>query len=138
MTVFSPGERLGAFEILDTLGEGGMGVVYRARDTRLQREVAVKVLLSAVAGDPARLARFAGEARVLAALNHPNIAGIHGLEEAVGVTALVLSEGGWLTEREGPRRITGLRLTFDPSNVVYPPRSLARTILPLSIRLIGA
>jgi eukaryotic-like serine/threonine-protein kinase len=101
MTVFSSGASLGAFEILDTLGEGGMGVVYRARDTRLQREVALKFLLPAVAGDPDRLARFAREAQVLASLNHPNIAGIHGLEEAAGVTALVLElvEGPTLADR---------------------------------------
>lgn len=84
------GTRLGAFEILDSLGAGGMGVVYRARDTRLNRTVALKVLPDLFAGDPERLARFEREAQVLASLNHPNIAHIHGLEESGSVRALVM------------------------------------------------
>jgi eukaryotic-like serine/threonine-protein kinase len=84
------GTRLGPYEIVGTLGAGGMGEVYRARDTKLNRNVAIKVLLPAVASDPDRLARFSREAQVLASLNHPNIAHIHGLEESGGVQALVM------------------------------------------------
>src|SRR5438067_2215288 len=84
------GTRLGPYEIVSALGAGGMGEVYRARDTKLNRDVAIKVLLPAVANDPDRLARFSREAQVLASLNHPNIAHIHGLEEADAVTALVM------------------------------------------------
>jgi Tol biopolymer transport system component/tRNA A-37 threonylcarbamoyl transferase component Bud32 len=76
--------RVGAFEILGPLGAGGMGEVFRARDTRLNREVALKRLPAAVAADPDRLARFAREAQLLAALNHPNIAQIHGVEDGPG------------------------------------------------------
>src|SRR5215210_4415979 len=86
----SVGIRLGSYEILAPLGAGGMGEVYRARDTKLNRDVAIKVLLPAVANDPDRLARFGREAQVLASLNHPNIAHIHGLEESNGVTALMM------------------------------------------------
>ena len=95
------GTRLGPYEILSALGAGGMGEVYRARDTKLNRDVAIKVLLASVAGDPDRLARFSREAQVLASLNHPNIAHIHGLEEANGVTALILElvEGDDLAQR---------------------------------------
>lgn len=75
------GVRLGAYEILGPLGEGGMGVVYRARDTKLNRTVALKVLPDLFAADPDRLARFTREAQTLATLNHPNIAQIHGFEE---------------------------------------------------------
>jgi len=75
------GSRLGGYEILGSLGAGGMGEVYRARDTKLNRDVAIKVLLPAVANDPDRLARFSREAQLLASLNHPNIAQIFGLEE---------------------------------------------------------
>src|SRR5450432_1290363 len=75
------GSRLGPYEVLSAIGAGGMGEVYRARDTKLNRDVAIKVLLPAVANDPDRLARFTHEAQVLASLNHPNIAHIHGLEE---------------------------------------------------------
>ena len=89
-TTLIPGTRLTPFEILSSLGEGIMGAVYRARDTKLNREVAIKVLLPAVANDADRLARFRREAQVLASLNHPHIAHIHGLEEATGITALVL------------------------------------------------
>ncbi|MDP2320809.1 MAG: protein kinase [Acidobacteriota bacterium] len=78
---FLPGTRIGPYEILSALGAGGMGEVYRARDTKLNRDVAIKVLLPSVANDPDRLARFSREAQVLASLNHPNIAGIYGLEE---------------------------------------------------------
>ncbi|HEX2463707.1 MAG TPA: protein kinase, partial [Thermoanaerobaculia bacterium] len=78
----TPGTRFGAFEVLSPLGKGGMGEVYRARDTRLGREVAIKVLPEALAQDPERLARFEREARVLASLNHPNIATLHGFERA--------------------------------------------------------
>ncbi|MGQ0736890.1 MAG: protein kinase domain-containing protein [Acidobacteriota bacterium] len=88
----TPGSRLGAFEILSPIGAGGMGEVYRARDTRLGRDIALKLLPDAVAGDPDRLARFEREARTLAALNHPNIAQIHGLEERALVMELVEGE----------------------------------------------
>ena len=95
------GSRLGPYEIVAPLGAGGMGQVYRARDAKLNRDVAIKVLLPAVANDPDRLARFSREAQVLASLNHPNIAHIHGLEEADGVRALVMElvEGEDLSQR---------------------------------------
>jgi hypothetical protein len=95
------GDHLGPYEILAPLGRGGMGEVYRARDTRLKREVAIKRLPEAFTADPARLARFQREAEVLAALDHPNIGAIHGLVEAEGARALVLAlvEGPTLEER---------------------------------------
>ena len=102
----SAGTRIGAYEILAPIGKGGMGEVYRARDTRLGRDVALKVLLSAFVSDPDRMARFEREARVLASLNHSNIATLHGLEESDGVRALVMElvEGPTLAERiaQGP------------------------------------
>ena len=76
------GTRLGPYEILSALGAGGMGEVYRARDTKLNRDVALKVLPESFATDPDRLARFQREAQVLASLNHPNIAHIYGLEDS--------------------------------------------------------
>jgi Tol biopolymer transport system component/tRNA A-37 threonylcarbamoyl transferase component Bud32 len=84
------GSRIGAYDIVSALGAGGMGEVYRARDTKLNRDVALKVLLPEVAHDPERLARFRREAQILASLNHPNIAHIHGLEETDDVVALVM------------------------------------------------
>ncbi len=84
------GTRLGPYAITAQIGVGGMGEVYRARDTKLKRDVAVKVLPSALAADPERLARFQREAEVLASLNHPNIAQIHGFEESEGTKALVM------------------------------------------------
>ena len=91
------GSRLGPYEIVAPLGAGGMGEVYRARDSKLNRDVAVEVLLRSLANDSERIARFSREAQVLASLNHPNIAHIHGLEEAGGVTALVLElVGSWV------------------------------------------
>ena len=86
----NPGARLGPYEILSALGAGGMGEVYRARDTKLNRDVAIKVLPESFASDAERLARFTREAQTLASLNHPNIAHIHGLEESDGVRALVM------------------------------------------------
>jgi serine/threonine-protein kinase len=96
-----PGTRLGAYEILTLLGSGGMGEVYRARDTKLNRDVAVKVLPESLVTDPERLARFGREAQVLAALNHPNIAHIHGFEDSTGVPALIMElvEGPTLADR---------------------------------------
>ncbi len=86
----TPGTRLGPYEVTAAIGEGGMGQVFRARDTKLNRDVALKVLLDSFASDPERLARFTREAQTLASLNHPNIAHIHGLEESGGVRALVM------------------------------------------------
>src|SRR6188508_2080869 len=86
----SHGTRLGTYEISGALGSGGMGEVYRARDTRLNRDVAIKVLPDLFAQDADRLARFTREAQTLAALNHPNIAHVHGLEESGNVRALVM------------------------------------------------
>ena len=86
----SPGTTLGPYQVTAKIGEGGMGEVYQARDTKLDRDVALKVLPEAFTSDPDRLARFEREAKVLASLNHPNIGSIYGLEEAEGVKALVL------------------------------------------------
>jgi len=102
----SAGQRLGPYEVLVLIGEGGMGQVYRARDTKLNREVALKALPEALAGDADRLARFRREAQVLASLNHPNIAHIHGFEDSGSTHALVMElvEGPTLAERiaQGP------------------------------------
>ena len=86
----SAGDKLGPYTILAPIGSGGMGEIYRGRDTKLDREVAVKVLPAALARDPERLARFEREAKVLASLNHPNIAQIYGVQEAAGYQALVM------------------------------------------------
>ena len=95
------GQSLGSFEIVGILGAGGMGEVYRARDTKLNREVAIKVLPASFAQDAERLARFKREAQTLAALNHPNIAHIHGLEEFGQTRALVMEliDGEDLSQR---------------------------------------
>ena len=100
------GTRLGPYDVLSKLGEGGMGEVYRARDTKLKRDVAIKVLPDAFAKDPERLARFEREAEVLATLNHPNIAAVYGFEESADASGIVLElvEGPTLAER-----IEGLR-----------------------------
>jgi len=97
----TPGTKLGPFEIVEPLGAGGMGEVYRARDPRLGRDVAIKALPPAFAQDPERLARFEREAKLLASLNHPNVAGIHGLEVVEGHRYLVLElvEGESLAQR---------------------------------------
>ncbi len=94
-------ESLGPYRILGKLGQGGMGEVYRARDTRLERDVAIKALPAAFAQDPERVARFTREAKLLASLNHPNIAGIYGFEELEGERYLVLEfvEGETLAQR---------------------------------------
>ncbi|HEY8144735.1 MAG TPA: protein kinase, partial [Kofleriaceae bacterium] len=95
------GGRLGTYEILAPLGAGGMGEVFRARDTKLGREVALKVLPSSLASDPERLARFEREAQLLASLNHPHIAAIYGVEDSTAIKALVLElvEGPTLQDR---------------------------------------
>ena len=102
----SPGTTLGIYAVTAKIGEGGMGEVWQARDTKLDRDVALKVLPEAFTSDPDRLARFEREAKVLASLNHPNIGSIYGLEEAEGVKALVLElvEGPTLADRikQGP------------------------------------
>jgi Tol biopolymer transport system component len=97
----APGSQLGPFQIETWLGAGGMGEVYRAHDTKLQRAVAIKVLPDSFAQDPNRLARFEEEARALAALNHPHVGAIYGVEERAGIAALVLElvEGPTLAER---------------------------------------
>ena len=88
----TPGAKLGQYEILEPIGAGGMGEVFRARDTKLKRDVALKVLPESLAADPGRMARFQREAEVLASLNHPNIAHIYGVEERALVMELVEGE----------------------------------------------
>ena len=99
----SSGARLGPYEIVERIGAGGMGEVFRATDSNLKRSVAIKVLPASVAGDADRLARFQREAEVLAALNHPNIAAIYGLEKTADFTALVMElvEGDDRSQRIG-------------------------------------
>jgi eukaryotic-like serine/threonine-protein kinase len=104
--MLTPATRIGPYEVLTLLGEGGMGEVYRARDTTLGREVAVKVLPAAFVADPERIARFQREAKALAALSHPNIAAIYGFEQSGAIRALVMElvEGPTLADRiaKGP------------------------------------
>ena len=88
----APGTRIGVYEILSPLGAGGMGEVYRARDTKLKRDVALKVLPDAFSSDPERMARFQREAEVLASLNHPHIAHLYGIEDRTLVMELVEGE----------------------------------------------
>ena len=97
----APGTRVGRYEITAQIGVGGMGEVWRARDTKLRRDVAIKILPDSVASDPERLSRFHREAQLLASLNHPNIPQIHGLEESGHFTALVMElvEGEDLGQR---------------------------------------
>ncbi len=97
----SPGTWLGPYEVIEPIGKGGMGEVYQATDTKLDREVALKILPEDFAADPDRLARFQREAKVLASLNHPNIAAIYGLEDSTDTHALVLElvEGPTLQDR---------------------------------------
>src|SRR5438477_11631872 len=96
-----PGTFLGGYEIAALLGKGGMGEVYRGRDTKLKRDVAIKILPDEFSRDPDRVSRFQREAEVLASLNHPNIAAIHSLEEAAGTRFLVLElvEGETLADK---------------------------------------
>jgi serine/threonine protein kinase len=103
----SAGSRLGVYEIQSALGAGGMGEVYRARDTKLGRDVALKIVRESVSSDPVHRARFQREAQILAALNHPNIAAIYGFEESSGTQALVLElvEGETLADRIAARRL---------------------------------
>ena len=97
----SAGARLGPYEVVSLVGAGGMGEVYQARDTKLERDVAIKVLPESLALDADRIARFEREAKTLASLNHPNIAHIYGVEESGASRALVMElvEGPTLAER---------------------------------------
>ena len=99
--MLTPGTKIGVYEVIGLIGKGGMGEVYRARDTRLSRDVALKVLPEIFARDSQRMARFEREAKLLASLNHPNIAAIYGLEESGPIRALVMElvEGPTLAER---------------------------------------
>ena len=101
MAALQSGSHVGSYEILAPIGKGGMGEVYRARDTKLKRDVAIKVLPTEFSRDPERMARSRREAEVLASLNHPNIAQIYGLEESGGTHCLVLEfvDGQTLQER---------------------------------------
>ncbi len=129
------GSRLGHYEVTALIGEGGMGQVYQATDTKLKRQVALKILPEAFADDPDRLARFQREAQVLASLNHPGIAAIHGIEEADSTKALVLElvEGPTLADRmkQGPIGLDGAlprhraSLNSQPSGLLGCPQRLA-------------
>src|SRR2546422_1088916 len=115
MTTPRVGQRFGPYEIGSLLGAGGMGEVYRARDTKLARDVAIKILPHAFTADADRRARFEREARLLAALNHPHIGAIYGFEDRDGIHALVLElvEGETLAERLAPSSARGQREPLD-------------------------
>jgi serine/threonine protein kinase/Tol biopolymer transport system component len=137
------GQQIGAYRILSPLGAGGMGEVYRARDTKLRREVAFKVLPASVAHDPNRLARFEREARVLATLNHPHIAAIYGVEDADGVRGLVLElvEGPTLADRLTTGRLSvkdALKIAFDIAEALEAAHEkgiVHRDLKPANVKL---
>jgi serine/threonine protein kinase len=119
------GDRVGPYEITGAVGVGGMGEVYRARDTNLNRDVALKVLPAQVADDPDRLARFRREAQVLASLNHPNIAHIHGLEDAGPTSAFVMElvEGPTLADLLSSVGSGFSRTMAEANGAVGPPKA---------------
>ena len=140
----SPGTRLGAYEILSALGAGGMGEVYRARDTKLKRDVALKVLPPAFAADADRIERFAREAQLLAALNHPHIASIYGLEDASHhppALVLELIEGETLADRvrSGPMPLSDAlaiaRQIADALEAAHASGIVHRDLKPANIKL---
>src|SRR5918992_2983207 len=141
-----PGTRLGSYEIQCAMGAGGMGEVYRARDRQLNRDVALKVLPEQFALDADRLARLSREARVLASLNHPNIAGIHGLEESSGILALVLElvDGPTLADRiaQGPmpvdEALSVARQIAEALQTAHERGIIHRDLKPANIKLRSA
>ncbi len=126
--VLTIGTRIGPYEVQSTLGTGGMGEVYRARDTTLKRDVALKVLAESVTHDARRVARFRREAEILASLNHPHIGAIFGVEDAHGLAVLVLElvEGPTLADRIAYHRLPAKRRC--PSHGRSPPPSRPHTI----------
>ena len=138
-----PGNRLGPYEVIALIGRGGMGEVYRATDTRLNRDVALKVLPDAVALDRDRLARFKREAQVLASINHPHIGAIYGLEESEGVQTLVLElvEGPTLADRISRSAIrldevlTIARQIADAIEAAHERGIIHRDLKPANIKL---
>jgi serine/threonine-protein kinase len=135
----SPGTRFGAFEILDAIGAGGMGEVYRGRDTKLKRDVAIKVLPEAVGGDPDRVARFQREAELLAALNHPNIAAVYGVEDSGDLKAIVMElvEGQTLEGRVLPidEAIAVARQIVDALEAAHDRGVIHRDLKPANIKI---
>src|SRR5437773_11196455 len=139
----SAGTRLGPYEILSALGAGGMGEVYRARDTKLNRDIALKVLPESLTHDPDRLARFTREAYVLASLNHPNIAAIHGFEDSGEVHALVLElvEGPTLVDRIArgplaiPEALAIARQIADALAIAHEHGVIHRDLKPANIKI---
>ena len=120
----SVGDRLGHYDVTALIGEGGMGQVYQATDTKLKRQVALKILPEAFAADPERLARFQREAEILASLNHPNIAAIYGLEESGDIRVLVLElvEGQRWRIASNRGRFRSTRRCLLPSRSPKPPK----------------
>src|SRR5207248_3138168 len=142
-SVLFTGRRIGVFELQGLLGVGGMGEVYRARDTRLGREVAIKILPRTFKEDPDRLARFEREARVLASLNHPHIGAIFGLEEADDVIGLVMElvEGDDLSHRVGrgaipiPEALSIARQIAEALEAAHEQGVIHRDLKPANIKV---